>query len=64
MSQEINPVKAWKDLYFFESKLTAEILDRIIHWEENQKNVLHEFRCSETSVQSLHRQIKKLIQNH
>jgi len=63
MSQEINPVKAWKDLYFFESKLTTEILDRINNWEAVQDyKVDNEYYLKE-SVHSLHSEIKKLIQN-
>ena len=64
MSQEINPIKAWRDLYYFESKLTTEILDRIINWEIIESEKLDEMRYSEGSVVRLHSEIKKLIQNH
>ena len=64
MSQEINPIKAWRDLYFFESKLTTEILDRIKNWEENENNKKDGMRYNEGSVVRLHSEIKKLIQNH
>ena len=64
MSQKINRFTDWRDLYFFESKLTTEILDRIKNWEEYENNKKDEMRYSEGSVVKLHSEIKKLIQNH